>query len=97
MTKKKKYQNNVLQFPGKPAAAKPEYRPDPSNGCVYATESFAWAFVNGEEIITPAGFIFVWMRGNGDPGDEGNHFDTLEQAQQAGREYAVARNAMYLS
>jgi hypothetical protein len=93
MTKK----NKVLQFPVRPAAAKPEYRPDNRNGSVYAIESFAWTCVNGEEIETPAGFIFVWMRGNGDPGDEGNHFDTLEQAQQAGREYAVARNAIYSS
>ena len=93
MTKKCK----VLQFPVKPAAAKPQYQPDPCNGYVYASESMACTYVNGEEIKAPARFIFVWMRGNGDPGDEGNHFDTLEQAQQAGREYAVARNAVYLS
>jgi hypothetical protein len=95
-TMSKKKEGKLLQFPVKPAAAKPEYRPDPCNGSVYATEAFACIFVNGEIIKTPAGFIFVWMRGNGDPGDEGNHFDTLEQAQQAGREYAVARNAVYL-
>jgi hypothetical protein len=69
----------------------------PTNGSVYASESIAWTNVNGEEIETSAGFIFVWMRSNGEPGDEGNYFDTLEQAQQAGREYAEARNAVYIS
>jgi hypothetical protein len=77
--------------------ASSEYRPDPCNGSVYVYESIACTYVNGKEIETPDGFIFVWWNANGEPRDEGNHFDTREEAERAGREYAEARNAVYSS
>lgn len=71
-------------------------QPDPRNGSVSVHEFIACTYVNGIEIETSDGFIFVWLRANGDPGDEGNHFDTREEAERAAREYARAKNAVYL-
>jgi hypothetical protein len=93
---KKTYKNNVLPFPGKPPV-KPEYRPDPRNGMVTVHQSYKTIYINDEPTSGPDGFTFVWMRGNGDPGDEGNHFDTREQAERAALEYAMQRNAVYSS
>jgi hypothetical protein len=70
-------------------------QPYPRNGSVQVYECHKTIHINGTEIETPNGFIFVWWRANGDPGDEGNHFDTREEAERAAREYAQAKNAVY--
>jgi hypothetical protein len=81
-------------LPFKKSSSRAEYRPDPANGEVYATEFFECSYIDGSEVQTPAGFAVVHMSQHGGSADLQRGFETMEAAQAAAIAEARRRNAV---
>lgn len=81
-------------IPFKKSSRKEEYRPDPANGEVYATEFFECCYLDGHEVQTPAGFAVVHESRSGSSAGVQRGFKTMEAAKTAAIAEAVRRNAV---
>jgi hypothetical protein len=71
-------------------------QPDPRNGEVYACEFSQTSYVDGREIETPSGFMWVHMSRSGDSASMERGFETLQEAEDAAERRATLFGAIYV-
>jgi hypothetical protein len=86
----------VIQFPRQRRPLSDVRQPDPRNGDVYACESIRTTYVDGQEVETPDGFIWIHMAQGGNSASFEHGFETLAEAGIAAQQRASKTGAIFV-
>jgi hypothetical protein len=87
----------VIAFRPRPTVAPlPSRRTDPRNGEVYASASIRTTYVDGQELETLDGFMWIHMSRSGDSAYSENGFETLAEAEAGARQRALKTGAVFV-